>query len=53
MVSRAIAFVKLEVSEAWKRLKVKGVGKTVAGAIINIESRQGTNEKPRMKKLYR
>ena len=29
-----------EVSEAWKRLKVKSVGKTIAGAKIYIESKQ-------------
>ena len=53
MLSRAMAFVRLEVSEAWKRPKVKNVGKTVAGAKINIESKRCTNEKPGMKKIVK
>ena len=34
-----------EVNKAWKRLKVKGVGKTIAGAKINMESKQSIYEK--------
>ena len=45
-----MAFARREVSEAWKRLRVKSVGKTIAGAKINIESKQCTNEKSQMKK---
>ena len=51
VLPRALACVRREVSKAWKRLKVKNVDKTIAGAKINIESKQCTNEKPRMKKL--
>ena len=29
---RAMAFARQKVSEAWKRLKATGVGKTIAGA---------------------
>ena len=50
VLSRALAFERREVIEAWKRLKVKSVGKTIAGA-KNIELKHCTNEKMRMKKL--
>ena len=44
VLPRAILFESREVSEAWKRLKAKSVDKTIAGAKINIKSKQGTNE---------
>ena len=45
-----MAFARWKVSEAWKRLKVKSGGKTIAGGKINIQAKQGTNEKTLMKK---
>ena len=39
MLSRALALVKWEVIEAWKRLKVKSGGKTMARAKIWNKSR--------------
>ena len=51
MVCRAMAFARRKVGETWKRLKVTGVGKTIAGA--KIKSNHGTNEKPQMKKLIK
>ena len=44
VLSRVIVFVRWEVSEEWKRLKVKSVGKTIPGAKIILERNQCTNE---------
>ena len=43
VLPRAIAFARRKVSEAWKRLKITGVGKTIAEA--KIKSKQDTSEK--------
>ena len=45
-----MAFARWEVSEAWKKLKVKSVSKMIAVAKINIESKQRINEKLQMEK---
>ena len=48
---RDMAFARRKVSEAWKRLKVNGVGKAIDGAKINTQSKQGTNENAKTKKI--